>query len=100
LSRATDFGDDGFEKKLKKLYGQMNVVTTLWNFFLFLLFTIIVLLIEQQQHIVLFIANIAEYMISPELPPQIKEDLLYLLQTFSISRSVEELGTILIANLD
>ena len=92
MTKTTDFGNDGFDKKPKKLYGQMNVLTTLRNFFI--LFTIIVLLIEEQHHILIFIENIAEYMILPELPQQIKEELLYLLQTASISRSVEGLGTI------
>ena len=94
MTRTTDFGNDGFDKKPKKLYGQMNVLTTLWNFFIFILFTIIVLLIKENNHILIFIENIAEYMILPELPQQIKEELLYLLQTASISRSVEGLGTI------
>ena len=92
MTRTTDLGNDGFDKKPKKLYGQMNVLTTLWNFFIFILFTIIVLLIEEQHHILIFIENIAEYIILPELPQQIKEELLYLLQTASISRSVEGLG--------
>ena len=76
----------------KYIYIVKNVLTTLRNFFI--LFTIIVLLIKEQNHILIFIENIAEYMILPELPQQIKEELLYLLQTASISRSVEGLGTI------
>ena len=87
MTKATDLGNDGFDTN-----GQMNVLTTLWNFFTFILFTIIVLLIEEHHHILIFIENIAEYMILPELPQQIKEELLYLLQTASISRSVEGLG--------
>ena len=94
MTRTTDFGNDGFDQKPKKLYGKMNVLTTLWNFYIFFLFTIIVLLIEEQHQILIFIENIAEYMILPELPQQIKEEILYLLQTASISRSVEGLGTI------
>ena len=92
MTRATDFGNNGFDKRPKKLYGQMNVMTTLRYFFILFLFTIIVLFIEEQHHILIFIENIAEYMILPELPQQIKEELLYLLQTASISRSVEGLG--------
>ena len=91
MTRATDFGNNGFDKRPKKLYGQMNVMTTLRNFFILFLFTIIVLFIEEQHHILIFIENIG-YMILPELPQQIKEELLYLLQTASISRSVEGLG--------
>ena len=94
MTRTTDFGDNGFDKEPKKLSGQMNVMTTLWNFFFLFLFTIIVLLIKEHHHILIFIENIAEYMILPELPQQIKAELLYLLQTASISRSVEGLGTI------
>ena len=94
MTGTKDFWTDGFDKKPKKLYGQMNILTTLWNFFILFLFTIIVMLIEEQRHILIFIENIAVYMILPELPKQIKEELLYLLQTGSISRSVEGLGTI------
>ena len=92
MTRTTDFGNDAFAKKPKKLYGQINVLTTLRNCFILFLFTIMVLLIKEQDHILIFIENIAEYMILPELPQQIKEELLYLLQTASISRSVEGLG--------
>ena len=94
MTTPKDFWNDDFAKKPKNFYEQMNVLTTLWNLFIFFLFIIIVLLTEEQKKLSIFIENIAEYMILPELPQQIKEELLYLLETAPISRSVEGLGTI------